>query len=586
MTAFPVTGGQRLRVEDVLLAGETSDGPALVSIEALVVDESGLTIVGPRPGAERQVPWSEISGFGGLRPATLPTGATASALVIEVRGRALRFLLPDAGVSPSVVADLDREIAARLAPAADAPPATPVPNAPEEPESGEGPVRHASPTPHMPPTTALHPIADVHAPVAGAAAPARIVPFDSRTGSLGAPSPQPPGVALGRPVPPAAVPVPPARGPEPTAMPHTVEDLDAAADADAPSDADADAGFWEDEVAVAPAATKSKRDRRKRGPRGVRQSETVVARPLLAADDFEFASDPSLPKGGPPPGSVIEVSRHHRTAKRAAVLFVILVLVATGAGVWYYTKHQSLPFGVLSHRPPPPHPARDLAMAAGTVLTPSDLPGWTVQATSSTDPFAMGASSSAKATRASAGASTALALCLRVPASTLSAATGVAGAAVPDRTAFASSRVFTKPGDGSVASSATDVMDSSSVVQADTRVFANPTLFATCYEPYVQSMLPYVSAVTGGSQVFDTATVETLGVPAPTVRGVHAYGFQITLLGHSGNNGISMVLDDVAVFGGRAQATMSMSSSLVFPVDTQAALIQATEARVAGVLGH
>jgi hypothetical protein len=579
MTAFPVTSGQRLRVEDVLLAGETSDGPALVSIEALVIDESGLTIVGPRAGTERLVPWSEISGFAGLRPAALPTGATASALVVEVRGRRLRFLLPDAGVSPSVVADLDREIAARLAPAADGPEAASPSAVPERPDSGEGPVRRASPTPQMPPTAALHPTTDTQGPLLGAPGVPRIVPFDSRTGSIG--TPQPAGVALGQPVPPAAVPVPPPRGPEPAMMSHNLDDLDADG-----ADADADSGFWEDEVAVAAVATKSKRDRRKRGPRGVRQSETVVARPLLAKDDFEFASDPSLPQGGPPPGAVIEVSRHHRTAKRAAVLFVVLVLVATGAGLWYYTRHQALPFGVLSHQPPPRDPARDLTMAVGTVLAPSDLAGWTVQAPSSTDPFAMGASSSARATQASVNASTALALCLRVPASTLSAATGVAGATVPDRTAFASSHVFAKPGDGSVASSATDVMDSSTVVQADTKVFANPTLFATCYEPYVQSMLPFVSAVTGGTQRFDTATVETLGVPAPTVRGVHAYGFQITLLGHSGNSGTSMVLDDIAVFGGRAQATMSMSSGLVFPVDTQAALIQATEARVAGVLGH
>jgi hypothetical protein len=266
-------------------------------------------------------------------------------------------------------------------------------------------------------------------------------------------------------------------------------------------------------------------------------------------------------------------------------LFVSLVLVATGAGVYYYTKHHTLP--LIGHNAPPPDPARDLVLATSTVVQPADLPGWTVHAPSAPNPFAMGASSSAKAGQVSAAASTDLAVCLQVSPSTLSAATGASGATVPDRTVSASSHVFVKPGDGSLAGSEADVMSSTSDVQADAKVFSNGGLFATCYEPYVQSMLPYLSAITGPGQTFDTATVAPLGIQAPPAHsGVHAYGFQITLLGHSGNTGVTMVLDDVAVFGGRTQANLSMSSSLVFPVDTQGALVQSTEARVAAVAGR
>ncbi|HXX90500.1 MAG TPA: hypothetical protein VEI83_09795, partial [Acidimicrobiales bacterium] len=136
MTAIPATGRQ-VRVEGVLLAGETPDGPALVSIEALVVDERGLTIMGPRPGSQRVVPWSEVSGFSGTSPASLPTGEPAAALSLEVRGRALRFLLPGAQVGPVVVAELRTEITRHVG--ADSPAAA-TPASPASPGSSAPPV--------------------------------------------------------------------------------------------------------------------------------------------------------------------------------------------------------------------------------------------------------------------------------------------------------------------------------------------------------------------------------------------------------------------------------------------------------------
>jgi hypothetical protein len=568
MTTVPVTGGQRLRVQDVLLAGETADGPALANIEALVVDGDGLTIVGPRPGVERLVPWAEISGFEGMQPASLPTGARASALALQVRGRALRFLLPEAAVPPGVVAVLERDIATHLAEAA-----KPHLSA----DAGTAPLHRGSPTPTMPPTSALHPLPD-----AGTAA----VPVPPAT------VPVPPSAL---PVPPAAVPVPPAAVPVPPAAPRVVP-FDAAtgaiggaaAAATAPADADED----EDVAVVAPPTddllmSKPATGRRERRRRGVRQSTTVVAKPLLAAEDFEYSSDPSLPRGGPGPGQVIEVSRPRRSARRLAVLFVVLVFLATGAGVWYYTKHATAT--------PPRDTTRDLALAESALIgNPSqdprlasgqtpDLPGWSTRPITPGNPFAMGAGGTAAAAQASAKAAGALASCLAVSPATLSAATGAGGSDTADRTAVVGSHLYGAPaGDPSTAASVTEVFDSSSVVQAGAKVFQNPSLFATCYEPYAQAMLPYVANLASG-QKLDAATVQPMSVPAPAGRNVHAYGYQVTILGHSGANGFTIVLDDVAVLGGRVQTTLAMDSDVVFPVQSQASLVQAAEARVAAV---
>jgi len=407
--------------------------------------------------------------------------------------------------------------------------------------------------------------------------------------------PAPAAVRPAVPVPPAAVPAPAAVRPAVPVPPAAVPVALVGDPAHAPSlddDPEPSAGNWEledDDMAVAPAPASGRRDKREkrrrgmRSRRGVRQSDASVARPLLAAEEFEFSSDPDLPRGGPAPGAVIEVARAHSTVRRLGVMTIVLVLVAAGALGWYWKTHHALPFQTPV---PPPNPARDLQMAMSTLVTPGDLSGWSTTAQSLDNPFAMGVSSSAQATAASAGASSPLAQCLGVSGSALSAATGAAGAAVPARTAAASSHLYADAAAGSLAGSVSEVMSSSSAAQADAKVFADASLFDLCYQPYVQAMLPYLSSVIGSSQKFDTATIDPLSVPAPGGRSVHAYGFQITLLGHSGNSGTTMVLDDVAVFGGRVQATLSMPSNVVFPVDTQAALVRAVEGRVTAVVGR
>jgi len=605
MTTTPVTGQQRLRVDEVLLAGETPGGPALVSIDALVVDAVGLTIVGPRPGVERLVPWSEIAGFEGLRSASLPDGAPATALVLGIRGRPLKFLLPDAAVSGSALAELDREITAHLgapaphrvvdpahAPAGTASAGTGENDAPRlAPPAAVAvpPAAMAVPPTAVPvPPAALSvPPVDRATPPPAVRVPPRLVPLDAGTGAVGAA-----GAPAARPVPPRAVPLPEPKVRAAASVHSAVPGVRTRVDDDADTEDGADLEAADDAMLVSGPAL-SKEGRRLRG---VRQSKAALAKPLLAADEFEFSSDPSLPRGGPAPGAVIEISRNQRTARRAAVLFVVLVFVATGAGVWYYTKHHTLPG--LAQAAPPRNLARDLGVANSTLIgNPAqdprlastqapDLPGWSAKPLSADNPFAMGAASSPAAARASAAAAGSLASCLGVSPDTLSAATGAGGIDTADRTAFVGSRLYGAPaGDPSTASSVSEVVDSTSVVQADAKVFQNAALFATCYEPYAQAMLPYAVSGLGPGQMLDAATVQPMAVPVPAAHsGVHAYGFQVTILGHSGSNGFTVVLDEVAVLGGRVQATLAMDSDVVFPVDAQASLVQTAEARVHAVV--
>ncbi|HUO49354.1 MAG TPA: hypothetical protein VMU09_11000, partial [Acidimicrobiales bacterium] len=97
---------------------------------------------------------------------------------------------------------------------------------------------------------------------------------------------------------------------------------------------------------------------------------------------------------------------------------------------------------------------------------------------------------------------------------------------------------------------------------------------------------PYMATNLAPGEKLDAATVQPLAVPAPGSRAVHAYGYQVTILGHSGSNGFTVVVDEVAVLGGRVQTTLSMDSDVVFPVQAQASLVQAAESRVAASAGR
>jgi hypothetical protein len=551
-------------VKDVLLAGQTADGPALVSIEALVLDESGLTIVGPRPGAERLVPWSEVSGFTGATPASLPGGEPAAGLSLEVRGRVLRFLLPGSSVPPQSLSAVCNEIAAHLGVA---PP--PLPAELAAPPKPTPTTSHAAPPTAAPPTAAPPTPAR---PTPASPTPARPTPVPN------APTPAP------RPPTPVRVPTQPASATPANGTTAVARGAAAAAPAapvrpipGLPDEVPQKTWRVQDPMLLAQVEV----GRRRLGPLGkLRARRSSEVKPLLPADEFELASDPDLPKGGPAPGAVIEVRRHHKAARRTFTLVLVVLLALVAASAWYWHKHGTLP--LIGNNTPPLNPVRDAGIAHGAVVVPADLPGWNASARPSTPVFAFGAAGSVRAQGVSANASGSMASCLGVSGSVLSAATGIAGSTVPDRTGTAFSPMFVNPADGSTVSSTAVVMSSSDDVRADAKVFSNASLFGTCFQPYVQSMLPFLGAVVGTAQHFDTATVDPMSLPDPP-SGVRAYGFQITLLGHNGDNGTTLVIDAVAAFAGRVESTLAMTNSIVFPVGTQANLIHATEASLTSV---
>ncbi len=120
-----------------------------------------------------------------------------------------------------------------------------------------------------------------------------------------------------------------------------------------------------------------------------------------------------------------------------------------------------------------------------------------------------------------------LARCLHVPVSAVDGAFGM-GNSVSQRTAEAISPSYADPaGNGGAVSSVVDVVQSPQIeATADATVFQDPALFATCYQPFVQAMLPYASG--GGTTGFATATVQPVVVPVPAGPGaVTVAGFQI-----------------------------------------------------------
>jgi hypothetical protein len=128
-----------------------------------------------------------------------------------------------------------------------------------------------------------------------------------------------------------------------------------------------------------------------------------------------------------------------------------------------------------------------------------------------------------------------------------------------------------------------DVLKSAKAQQADSAVFQDPALFATCYQPYVQAMLPYAPRNGTGSG-FATATVQPVLVPAALgPDDFQVAAFQIARIGNNQGQTTTVVTTAIAVFGGRVQATVGTVDNFVFPLDVQNQLVRNTEARVLGV---
>ncbi len=259
------------------------------------------------------------------------------------------------------------------------------------------------------------------------------------------------------------------------------------------------------------------------------------------------------------------------------VLFVLLAgLIPIAAGVRYFHGQGStgrIPAGLLS----------DSAIAARVGIQKSDLPGWSTVALRMGNPFAAGATTAgAGALRTAEQASTNLARCLHVPVSAVDGAFGM-GSAVSQRSAEVTSPSYADPsGNGGAVSSVVDVVQSARIGQADASVFQDPALFATCYQPYVQAMLPYAPG--SGGVGFATATVQPIVVPVPDGPGaVTVAGFQIARIANDKGQTKTVVSTATAVFDGRVQATLGTVSDLVFSLDAQDHLVRNLEIRVLGV---
>jgi hypothetical protein len=175
-----------------------------------------------------------------------------------------------------------------------------------------------------------------------------------------------------------------------------------------------------------------------------------------------------------------------------------------------------------------------------------------------------------------------MARCLRVPVSAVDGALGMGSAALA-RTAEVISPSYADPaGNGGAVSSVVDVVDSTATQEADATVFQDPALFATCYQPFVQAMLPYASG--GGTAGFATATVQPVVLPVPAgSNAVTVAGFQIARIANEKGQTKTVVTMATAVFAGRVQATLGTVSNLVFSLSAQDELVRDLEARAIGV---
>jgi hypothetical protein len=197
--------------------------------------------------------------------------------------------------------------------------------------------------------------------------------------------------------------------------------------------------------------------------------------------------------------------------------------------------------------------------------------------------FAAGATTAgAAALNTAEQASTVMARCLHVPVSAVDGAFGM-GSSVTQRTAEVTSPSYADPaGNGGAVNSVVDVMKTPAIGEADASVFADPGLFATCYQPFVQAMLPYAPGA--GTVGFATATVQPIIVPVPDGPApVTVAGFQIARIANDNGQAKTVVSTATAVFDGRVQATLGTVSDLVFSLNAQDQLLRDVEIRTVGV---
>jgi len=301
--------------------------------------------------------------------------------------------------------------------------------------------------------------------------------------------------------------------------------------------------------------------------------------------DGTFETEDALEYGdgadGELPSSTLLVQRHRRRA-RGALIVAVVVLLGVAGGEWYVRAHGSAPVSAQ----PPATPGSDKALAARIGIQSSDLSGWQAVTDNAGNAFATEANASPAAAHAAQQAGSVLARCLRVPVSAVDGAFGMGSSQSAVLSARAESPVYSDPSGGGITSSVVDVMRSDADQQADARVFADPSLFAICYQPFVQAMLPYEGSAGTGTTAgtsYATDTVQPAVMPAlPASSGEHEAAFYVARIGSINGQTITEVTTAIAIYGGRLQATLSTVSDFVFPPDVQAALVHTVEIRVLG----
>jgi hypothetical protein len=265
--------------------------------------------------------------------------------------------------------------------------------------------------------------------------------------------------------------------------------------------------------------------------------------------------------------------RQRRVSGRLVILLVVLLLIIGAAGGWYYKRHHTA-----SH---PSNPSAAQTQADGLLaehigVQATDLGGWTKTPGSPGNAFAPVTTTSPTATSTATKASVALAQCLHLPTLDVNRAFG--GPSVT-RLAQSGTPIYVDPGvPTTTVSSVVDVMRGPKSEHADFQVFSKPSLFATCYGSYATTVLPYTGS--GAAAPFTSVTVQPVTVPAPASSRVHAEAFDITRTG----SGTSEVTTAVAIYGGRIQATLAMTSATAFPPTVESSLLTALDGRVAGSL--
>ena len=603
-------GNGSLRMDDVYLEGPTPNGPAVVGHLSVVVDTAGITFLGPEPGERRTVGWDRTSPLEFGPPASTPAGEQATALQFVVDGRPLRLLVPEhndlddlantVGVVPPKVQGAVAPVPSELELDPVAPPA-PAPVAVEPVAVESLAVEPAVAAPAVAAPVFVDPLAPAPAP---SEPPAPILAEPPAPAVAEPPAPvfvEPPTPIPAEPRAPVFV-EPPAPIPaEPRAPVFVEPPTPAVAEPPAPVFVEPPTPipaeprapvFVEPPAAVVlepPVPVLLEPPAPPDRPHGQAVADGVGTDPLVydeASEELELddVDDelPPLPRlrgrgaGGRPPGSRLRLARPSRNMVRLVVFTILAGLIPFAAGIRYFQSHGAtgqIPPGLLS----------DSAIAARVGIQRTDLPGWAVAAPTVGNAFAAGATTNgAAALQTAEQASTVMAGCLHVPVSAVDGAFGM-GSAVSQVTAEATSPTYLDPsGNGGAVSSVVDVVQSAKAEEADGAVFQDPALFATCYQPYVQAMLPYASGASGVT--YATATVQPIVVPVPTGPApVTVAGFQIARIANETGQTKTVVSTATAVFDGRVQTTMGTVSNLVFSLDAQDQLARDLEIRTIGV---